>query len=241
VKDWLEDNGHEALVEYIHSGEDEENAYHERPTMKSRTLWFDLGELTYPQMFIPDVTWRIHRVLWSEVDAVSDRQFYHIDPHEDVDDEVLCGILNSRLTWLMCELRGRWAEGQSMSRSEIKVYETKQLPIPHPDSIPEQTREEIREALQNLMEREDELEPDERTVEATEDARDRLDRAVLEAMGMDDRLDELKQAITGLLAMRKKEGGESTEVMVSREEEGEIIDLEGVSAARESTTLGDFG
>jgi len=240
VKDWLKENGHEALVEYINWGEDEDNAYHDRPTMDSRTLWFDLGELTYPQLFIPDVTWRIHRVLWSEVDAVSDRQFYHIDPEDDVDDEVLCGILNSRLTWLMCELRGRWAEGQSMSRSEIKVYETKQLPLPNPDAIPDSIQEEIRSAVRNLMECEDELESDERTIENTEEARDQLDHAVLKAMDMENRLDELKQAISALLAMRKKEGGESTEVMVSREEEGEIIELEGVSAARESTTLGDF-
>lgn len=240
VKEWLVDNGHGALVEYINSGEDAQTAYHERPTMKSRTLWFNLGELTYPSMFIPDVTWRIHRVLWSEVDAVSDRQFYHIDPNEDVDDEVLCGILNSRLTWLMCELRGRWAEGQSMSRSEIKVYETKQLPIPDPSAISEESQAEIRSALRNLMELEDELDPDERTVENTEEVRDELDRAVLETMGLDGRLEELKQAISALLAMREKKGGLETEVMVSREEAGEIIDLQGVSAARESATLGDF-
>ena len=84
------------------------------------------------------------------------------------------------------------------------------------------------------------MESDERTIENTEEARDQLDHAVLKAMDMENRLDELKQAISALLAMRKKEGGESTEVMVSREEEGEIIELEGVSAARESTTLGDF-
>ena len=80
VKEWLIDEGHEVLVEYINSGED--SGYHERPTMNSRTLWFNLGDLTYPPMFIPDFTWRVHRVLWCEEDVVSDRQFYHIVPHD---------------------------------------------------------------------------------------------------------------------------------------------------------------
>lgn len=57
---------------------------------------------------------------------------------------------------------------------------------------------------------------------------------------MEERLEELKRAINGLVSMREKGGGEQTEVLVSRTEEDEIIDLEGVSHSGESTTLGDF-
>lgn len=238
VKDWLVDEGHETLVEYIESGE--ESGYHARPSTEHRTLWFNLGELTYPPMFIPDFTWRIHRVVWSEVDAVSDRQFYTIEVNEGVDAELLCGILNSRVVWLMCELRGRWSQGQTMSRSEIKVYEAEELPVPELDGITEDERNEIVDAFHELMEREDELEDDDRTLENTEDERDQLDRAVLSAMGMEGRLDDLKQAIDLMLTMREREGGQHTEVLVSRPTEREVIELEGVETARESTTLGDF-
>lgn len=237
VKEWLVRNGHDTLVEYINEGEDE--GYHERPTMNSRTLWFDLGELTYPPMFIPDFTWRVHRVLWSEVEAVSDRQFYHITP-DGVEPELLCAILNSRAAWLMCELRGRWSQGQRMSRSEIKVYEARELPIPDPRTISQEETEEIVSAFRELLEREDALEAEERTVENTADERMQLDRAVLAAMGIEDRFDQLERSIKMMLAMREKEGGEKTEVLVNRPEKREVIELEGVAEARESTTLGDF-
>ncbi len=238
VKEWLADEGHETLVEYIESGE--ESGYHDRPSTSHRTLWFNLGELTYPPMFIPDFTWRIHRVVWSEVDAVSDRQFYTIEPDDGVDAGLLCGILNSRAVWLMCELRGRWSQGQEMSRSEIKVYEAEELPVPVLDDIADDTRDEIVDAFHDLMRREDELEDDDRTLENTEDERDRLDYAVLSAMEMEDQLDELKEAIELMLAMREREGGQHTQVLVSRPSEREVIELEGVEAARESTTLSDF-
>jgi type I restriction-modification system DNA methylase subunit len=238
VKEWLVDEGHDTLVEYIESGE--ESGYHSRPSTEHRTLWFNLGELTYPPMFIPDFTWRVHRVVWSEVRAVSDRQFYTIEPNAGVDSELLCGILNSRVVWLMCELRGRWSQGQEMSRSEIKVYEAEELPVPELDGISGEERDEIVEAFHVLMEQEDELNDEDRTVENTEEERDRLDRTVLSAMGMEDQFNELKEAIHLMLAMREREGGQHTQVLVSRPTEREIIELEGVEAARESTTLGDF-
>ena len=238
VKEWLEDEGHETLVEYIETGE--ESGYHARPSTEHRTLWFNLGELTFPPMFIPDFTWRVHRVVWSEVRAVSDRQFYTIEPNEGGDAELLCGILNARVVWLMCELRGRWSQGQEMSRSEIKVYEAEELPVPGLDDITDDERDEIVDAFHELMGREDELGDDDRTLENTEDDRDRLDRAVLSAMNMENQLDELKESIELMLAMREREGGQHTEVLVSRPSEREVIELEGVEAARESTTLTDF-
>lgn len=57
---------------------------------------------------------------------------------------------------------------------------------------------------------------------------------------MENRLDELKQAVSGLVAMREKEAGERTQVMVQRPDEQEVIELEGVAETRESTTLNDF-
>lgn len=105
----------------------EESAYHKRPSTSHRTLWFDLGEQTYPRMFIPEITWRVLRAVWSDVEAVSVRQFYFTVPDDGLDEKLLSRILSSRMVWLMCELRGRWSEGQEMSRSEKNVYEVEGL------------------------------------------------------------------------------------------------------------------
>jgi hypothetical protein len=238
VKDWLSENGHESLVEYIEWGEDK--GYHDRPTTLARDIWFDLGELDRPPLLMTDFTWRIYRTVWNEAAATSDAQFYNIECKEGVDEKLLGGILNSRLVWLMVELRGRWAGGQGMTRARIKVYEAEELPLPDPASMTEDEKIEIRQAFEALMARESELDEDERTVENTEEERDALDRAVLSTLGMSDRLKELKQAIEGLVAMRERDAGDNTEVLVTRPEETEVIELEGVSTARESTTLNDF-
>ena len=140
----------------------------------------------------------------------------------------------------MCELRGRWSQGAALSRSEIKVYETKELPVPDPRLVSDDEREKIVTAFYELIERENEIDEDERNVQNTMEQRDKLDKKVLEAFGLDDRLDELKEAINQMIAMREKEAGEKTQVLVSRHDEREVIELEGVESARESTTLGDF-
>lgn len=237
IKTWLSDNGHESLVEYIEWGE--EQGYRDRPTTSARDVWFDLGELNPPPILMTDFTWREHRVVWNGIDALGSNQFYYIVPESDIDERVLCGILNSRLTWLMCELKGRWAEGQGMARSRLMVYETEQLPILDPRGLTEEQKELIGERFDALMKREKEL-GDEASVEKTESERDELDRAVLSAVGMDDRLEELKDAVERMVKMREQAAGEATEVLVDRPEETEIIELEGVSQARESMTLDDF-
>jgi len=57
---------------------------------------------------------------------------------------------------------------------------------------------------------------------------------------MGDRLHEIKDGVERMVAMREREAGEDTEVLVSRPDETEVIELEGVAKSRESTTLSDF-
>lgn len=237
VKKWLRSNDYEELVEYIEWGEDQ--GYHDRPTTSARDVWFDLGNVDSPPIVMTDFTWREHRVIWNEVGALGSTQFYYVMPDDDIEPKVLCGILNSRLVWLMSELKGRWAEGQGMARSRLKVYETEQLPIPDPRSLTEEESERIRNRFEELMEREVELGED-TSVEATESERDALDSAVLEPLNMGDRLEEIKDGVERMVAMREQAAGESTDVLIERPEETEVIELEGVSEARQSTTLGDF-
>ena len=152
---------------------------------------------------------------------------------------LLCGILNSRLTWLARELEGREASGQGMARSELARYEAEQLSIVDPRSVSEEGATRITDAVTSLIEAEEEAaEPDES--ELVDEARDELDKAVLAAIGAEDRVADVKRAVNVLVANRRKGAGEETEVLVDRDQEKEVIDLAGVSAARESATLSDY-
>ena len=138
-----------------------------------------------------------------------------------------------------------------MTRNRMVLYEAEQLPLPiDPRELSDDERDQIETAFEELREREEELAE---KVDAIDDAeeeldllsekeeeRDELDQAVLAAIGIENRLDELKQAVDALVDLRKKTAGEETEVLVNRTEEKEVIELEGVAEARESTRLSDF-
>lgn len=239
VKDWLAENDHDTLLEYIHSGELDE--YHERSSLSSKDVWFDLGDITPPPMFHTQFTWREHRVVWNEAEAIATNQF-HCIRSPGVDSKLLCALLNTRLVWLTKELTSRRTGGQGMTRLQTMVYETKQLPVLVPDKISTENREEILDAFNALLEKEKEL--DDPQPGDKEDERDQLDRAVLSALDMEDSLGELKEAVDNLVQSREMAAGQHTSVLVERmrqaSERGEPIELPGVAEARESTTLDDF-
>lgn len=241
VKNWLIEEGHTSLVEYIEWGEEKE--YDDRRSFRNKDIWFDLGDVPIAPILNTRFTWREHRMVWNEADAIADQQFYMIQPDPDIDELVLCGILNSRVSALTNELLGRRAGGQGMTRLQKTIYETEMLPIPDPREMAEEQKTRIKQAVTDLMEKEAEL-GDDATVEAKEDEKDELDRAVLSTLDLEDRLEEVKESVSGLVDARDKESGKKTEVLVERlrpaEEETQIIDLPGVESARESTTLSDF-
>ncbi len=241
VENWLLENGHQSLVEYIEWGESHD--YDDRRSFQDKDIWFNLGDVAVSPILNTRFTWREHRMVWNEAEAIADQQFYMIQPDIEVDDLLLCGILNSRITALTNELLGRRAGGEGMTRLQKTIYETEMLPIPDPRKIDDEDSERIKKGITNLMEKEDDLE-EEAPIEAKETEKDELDKAVLGTMGLEDRLDELKQSVEALVQSRDKESGRNTEVLVERlrraEKQGEAIDLPGVESARESTTLGDF-
>ncbi|ELZ39000.1 N-6 DNA methylase [Halorubrum tebenquichense DSM 14210] len=239
VKDWLAENGHDALLEYVHSGELEE--YHERSSLSSKDVWFDLGDITPPPMFHTQFTWREHRVVWNEAEAMATNQF-HCIRSPDVDSKLLCALLNTRLVWLTKELTSRRTGGQGMTRLQTMVYETKQLPVFDPEELAAESRGEILDAFDALLAKEKEL--DDPQPGDKEKERDQLDRAVLSVLDMEDSLGELKEAVENLVQSREMAAGLHTSVLVERmrqaSERGEPIELPGVAEARESTTLDDF-
>lgn len=244
IRDYLRQTGHDSLDAYIENGE--QSGYHERSTLSGKDIWFDLGSLLRPRILSTMFTWRVHRVHWNEPEAATSDQFYYIVGKDDVDDWVLCAVLNSRITWLANELLGRRAGGQGMARLQTKVYETKQWPVPDPRTFTDKETQQIRSAFQNLLDREKEL--DEPTAEATEDERDELDLAIIPTLGFDADpkavLSELKQGVDAMVAMRDEGAGERTTVLVERPQrtEGEsgVVDLPGVSEVSESTVLSDY-
>ncbi len=240
VKEWLKANGHDSLLEYIETGE--EKKYHKRSSVKTRDIWFDLGELPKPQILSTMFTWTTHRVFWNDASAPASDQFYYIQPKDNVDEKFLAALLNSRVVWLSNELKGRRAGGQGMTRLQTKVYETELWTIPDPHIFDEETKKDIKSNFEDLMEAE--LAYDEPTHTDTEAERDKIDKAVMDALGMSDRLDELKEVIDRTLQMRAEGAGELTTVLVGRESktegDSEVVDLPGVSEARESTRLSDF-
>lgn len=237
VLEWLSENGHEELVEYIYSGKTEE--YHTRSSLQSRDVWFDLGELTPPPMLHTQFTWREHRVVWNEAEAIATNQFHCI--RAEGRSKLLCALLNTRVIWLVKELTSRRTGGQGMTRLQTMVYETKQLPIPDPSAISEEDRERIESAFDDLIEKEKSLQDPEPGDK--EEERDALDSVVLEVLGLEDSLDELKHAVESMVASREMAAGQHTSVLVERlreKAEDEAIDLPGVESAREGTTLEDF-
>ncbi len=240
VKEWLQENDHDSLLEYIEWGEDKN--YHERPSVKTRDIWFDLGELSRPKILSTMFTWTTHRVFWNEANAPAGDQFNYVIPKGEVDRKLLAGLLNSRVVWLSNELKGRRAGGQGMTRLQTKVYETDLWTVPDPRNFDEDTKEQIKSGFSDLMEAE--VGYEEPTHKETEEERDKIDEAVMETLGMPERFDELKAAIDMMLQMREEGAGELTTVLVGRESKtkdgSEVIDLPGVAEARESTTLTDF-
>jgi hypothetical protein len=237
VKAWLDDNGHDALLEYVERGEDD--GYDERASVSNRDVWFDLGELPRPRILSTMFSWRTHRVFWNEANAATSDQFNYVRPDEDVDEKLLAALLNSRAVWLSNELEGRWAGGQGMTRLQTKVYETEQWAVPDPRSVPADAADEIRAAFDDL--RAAERATEEPTQPNTAAERDRLDRAVLEPLGMGDRLDELATAVDAMVSMREEGAGGSTSVLVGRDEPdaAAVLDLPDGGAARGRTTTPD--
>ncbi|MFT4891208.1 MAG: type I restriction-modification system DNA methylase subunit [Halobacteriales archaeon] len=236
VKRWLAENGHDALLEYVRSGEAE--GYHERSSLASRDVWFDLGELPRPRILSTMFTWRTHRVYWNAAEAPTSDQFYYVDPKPSVDAEVLAGILNSRIVWLANELLGRRAGGEGMTRLQTKVYETERWPVPDPRELDEDRREAIRTAFRDLQERE--LAAEAPTMDAAARERDELDRAVIPALGLDRDdetvLEALQRGVRAMVEMRDEGAGERTSVLVDRERRdgtgAETVDLPGVDGGR---------
>jgi len=211
VKDKLEEEGYANLKTYIEWGERE--GHNEGATVQTREPWFNLGEIEGPPLGLIEVYWRDLRTVYNEARAAFDKRQYCMWPGGGIDEKVLAGILNSSLYGLMRELHGRTEQGQAMNRNTMMVYEAKNLPTPNPRAMKESEREEIKYAFESLIEAE------RSATEDTPEAKDRLDRAVMSAIGMEDRTEDVQEAVELLLRVREEGAGQMTDVLVKSGEE----------------------
>jgi len=197
VKTALKNDGHQALLDYIRQGEAQE--INEKNTCASREVWFNVGELDHPDILVPKgFKYRLFVARNADGLAANNR-LYCLDVERGVDKMALMGALNSTVFQAALETLGR-VEGRGMM--EISKGDLVSMPVLDVRNLSDEEKEAIQDAYEALENGED-------------DARHRLDKAVVEVMGVDvdiDRLQELREMVTN----QRNDRGTTTEVMVDR-------------------------
>ena len=223
VKEALARNGYMDVLEYIREGEEEE--IHERASVQGRPVWFNLGELPTPPIVLQKEYWRDRRALLNRAAAAVDQRLYKVVPRAtvDVSPTSLGALLNSSVTALMREMHGRTEQGQGMNRNTLATYEAEELPVPDPRLLDEESVREIEDRFEDLVGREREV-----GAEEIEELRRELDRAVLDALGMEAEATRLWEAVEGLVEIREAGAGQHTTRMVEPvPDEGRRVELRG--------------
>jgi type I restriction-modification system DNA methylase subunit len=135
------------LLDYIKYGEDKK--IHLRPTVKGRAFWYSLGDRKSPKIIFPRLIWESKDFYWNEAGVLVNDIFYEIEPFKKSDTLVILGLLNSSITSLLIETLGRSYGGGVL---ELKVYETKTLPIVDPSKLTKIQREKIEKEFKELSE-----------------------------------------------------------------------------------------
>ncbi len=200
VKDALEREGYDGLREYVAHGERRE--YHTRATLNAREVWFDMGELSPPELVHPyGINERVTIALNEDELVPSNRvQCISVDPA--VDSAVFAGYLNSTLHAALLEFWGRNEGGGSL---EVMTYELEGIPVVNVPALSETQRAAIEAAYADLR-------------EGREGAQTRLDTAVLEAIGSDldpGTLQEMREAVT----RNRVDGAKEATVLVRERDE----------------------
>lgn len=241
VLEAFEDRGWDDLIQYLEYGKEQE--VHEGASVSnSGRVWFDVGELPRPQLILPKEYWRDARTLYNAAEMPLDQRNYEVDIRDDVDVDplVLLGVMNSSIFPLFREIEGRVEQGQGMNRNELTVGEAKRMHVPDPRSFSDEERGEIKRVMSAWLERERGASDEEE-----QGFREELDRAVLEPMGLGDRVEEIQEAVAEMVEIRERGAGDETAVLVDTgEEEEREIQLPGATrlqdGGQDQTTLDAF-
>jgi len=202
-KDKLKDTN---VLKYIEHGETVETrikggkkggtivkGYQNLSSVKSRKLWYDLGEREPAPILFSCRIWERCIFAINKAKVQADKAFYEIRPKIKEDINILAGILNSSLTALLAELHGRFYGGGVL---ELEIYEAKDLPVLNPEKLSTKEKQRIEAALSKVCEAQnkgdDKLE---------KEARQELDHAVFESLKLREK--EHKQVYEGLESLRR--------------------------------------
>jgi len=202
-KDKLKDTN---VLKYIEHGETVETrikggkkggtivkGYHNLSSVKSRKLWYDLGEREPSPLLFSCRIWERCIFAVNKAKAQADKAFYEIHPKIEEDFNVLAGILNSSLTALLTELHGRFYGGGVL---ELEIYECKDLPVLNPEKLSMKQRQQIENAFSKVCEVQNK--GDEKS---EQEARRELDNAVFDVLKLKE--SERKQVYEGLESLRR--------------------------------------
>jgi len=224
VKNTLKRDGYTNLLQYIREGEND--GVHEGGTTGSRKVWFNAGKIAVPELFHPRFfKWRLFTVV-NRAEALTTDAVQCAQVKPEYDSKVLTGVMNSSLYAAVIECWGR-IEGNGVL--QLNTYEVEGVPVPDIRNFSEEACDAIREATDGLLEGE-------------EDAQQRLNQAVLDAVGIEDitvdELEDMRQVMTH----QRLEGEFESEVMLRDLDAATEWSAEYFGAGSESgvSTLDDF-
>ncbi len=173
-----------------------------RPTCKANRkknrCWFSLGKLLVPDLMIPETCWERIFVPMNMSELVADRNLYDVYLSGQLDKELVAAILNSSLFKLIREIDGRITGGGA---SRVVIYEVENMKIPDPTEISSELVSKIKESFNKLLyEKIDSIN--------FKTNLKKLDHAILSALNLEHRTDDLLR-ITNALSVARRKGVES--------------------------------
>ncbi|MEM2146365.1 MAG: hypothetical protein QW279_13460, partial [Candidatus Jordarchaeaceae archaeon] len=164
-------------------------------SVSSRRFWYDLGKRSLAPIIFPYLIWDSHTFVYNKAGALVTDNFHEIFPNSETQSRILAflGILNSSITALMLELKGRSYGGGVL---KVQAYELETLPLLNPLKLSAAERRVIEEAFSKVCEAQ--RKSDE---ELEQEARKELDDAVFDVLGLTE--DERRQVYEGLESLRR--------------------------------------
>ena len=162
---------------YIRWGQRKGRQFHKRSTCAARDPWYNVTGFDSPSILWSMSHKYRHLAPFNPARVVPNHNLFGIRAPADIEDELLCAVLNSTLVgWVKCFIsRPMGTEG-----FKTEVVDVRRMPVPDPRKAPPQVKERIRSAFEKMQTRQaqnlvDELELDDRPA---------LDDAVFELLGV---------------------------------------------------------
>ncbi|MDX1748026.1 MAG: hypothetical protein R3324_19000, partial [Halobacteriales archaeon] len=140
VRQRLREDGFDALATYI--AEAEAAGHHTGRTCARRAVWFDLGALPAPEIFLPKLLRERMFPIRNRAQAVPSNAIDCLTARDGVDPDLLHGVLLSSIVQALMEVWGRDEAGML----QLMTYETETLPVPDVRRMAESDCHAIRQA-----------------------------------------------------------------------------------------------